>query len=152
MGRRGGEVYTKLDQLERRLAGWGIKLERNADNYLDATGLADGKKYGAMFEGSVKGNGTFYLRADATRYEVLHELSHVLDFRKGPNAWVRAASNDTLANLLREQAVFNRLRNSRSWDLLNFQERLHAYGYIKSLGGNPLINLETGRTMSKVGF
>ena len=90
MGRRGGEVYTKLDQLERRLAGWGIKLERNADNYLDATGLADGKKYGAMFEGSVKGNGTFYLRADATRYEVLHELSHVLDFRKGPNAWVRA--------------------------------------------------------------
>jgi len=150
--RRSGKLYTKFDQLERRLGGWGIRLERNADEALDAIGEARGVNIGALFAGNVNGTGVLRVRANATRYEVLHELGHVLDFRRNPTQWVRPASNEGLSLLLREQAVYNRLRNSRSWYLFNFQERLHAYRYIESLGGNPQINLETGRTISRYSF
>ena len=150
--RRAGQLYSKFDQLERLLSGWGIRLERNADDALDAMGESRGVNIGALFEGNVHGTGVLRVRATATRYEVLHELGHVLDFRRNPTQWVRPASNEGFSLLLREQAVYNRLRNSRSWYLLNFQERLHAYRYIESLGGNPRINLETGRTISRYGF
>lgn len=100
----------------------------------------------------IQGTGVLRVRKNATRYEVLHELGHALDFRRNPTQWVRPASNEGLSLLLREQAVYNRLRNSRSWNLFNFQERLHAYRYIESVGGNPLMNLETGRTASRYGF
>lgn len=148
----GRTLYVKLDRLESRLRGWGIRLERNADSALNAIGKSRGVKINAMFEGSVDGTGVLRIRDGITRFEVLHELSHVLDFRRGPSLWVCPASNDGLSTLLREQAAYNRLRNSRSWGLLNFQERLHSFCYIKSLGGNPLISLETGRTVSRYSF
>jgi hypothetical protein len=150
--RSSGQLYTKLDQLERRLSGWGIRLQRNSDDALDVIGEARGVNIGALFEGNINGTGVLRVRANATRYEVLHELGHILDFRRNPTQWVRPASNEALSLLLREQAVYNRLRNSRSWYLFNFQERLHAYRYIESLGGNPRINLKTGRTISQYGF
>ncbi len=150
--RSSGQLYTKLDRLELRLRGWGIRLERNADNVLDSIGQSRGVNVSALFEGSVDGTGVLRLRAGVTRYEVLHELGHILDFRRNPTQWVRPASSERLSLLHREQAVYNRLRNSRSWELFDFQERLHAYHYIKRLGGNPLINPETGRTVSGYGF
>lgn len=88
--RRSGQLYTKLDRLESRLQGRGIRLERNADNALDAIGQSRGVNLGALFEGS----GILRVRAGATRYEVLHELGHVLDFRRNPSQWVRPASNE----------------------------------------------------------
>ena len=118
--RRSGQLYTKLDRLDSRLQGWGVRLERNADEVLDAIGQSRGVNVGALFEGNVNGTGVLRVRANATRYEVLHELGHALDFRRNPTQWVRPASNEGLSLLLREQAVFNRLRNSRSWNSLNF--------------------------------
>ena len=103
-----------------------------------------------MSHGETNGSGIFYLRSDATRYEVLHELSHTLDFRSGPAQWVNAASTPELGNLLREQAAFNRLYNSRSWLSLNPQEKLDAINYLNGLGGNT--EVIGGRTVSKFRF
>ena len=143
-----GELYTKLDALERLLNRWGIRLERNADSVLDKIGLLKGKRLRAQFEGFDDGTGILSLRANPTRYEVLHELSHVLDFRKNPVEWIRAASNDDLANVLRETAVFNRLRGSRSWWKLSFAEQLDSLTYVQKLrkfydlpGGAPWVNI-----------
>jgi hypothetical protein len=128
-----GRAYTKLDALERRLAGWGIKLERDADEVLDEIGVLTGRRMRALFSGFDDGTGVLTLRAGATRYEVLHELSHILDFRRNPSQWIRAASSDALANALRETAVYNRLRGSRSWWKLSFPERLDALRYVQRL-------------------
>ncbi len=147
-----GDLYKRLEQLERRLERWGILLERNADDELDTIGEARGVYIAALFHGKMDGTGILRIRRNPTQYEILHELGHILDFRRNPVFWVRPASNEALALVIREQAVYNRLRNSRSWYRLSFEERLHAYRYIENLGGNPRVDLERNRTMNKHDF
>jgi hypothetical protein len=151
-GRVPGPRYTKRDQLTRRLKSWGLDVYPDADDILDLYGALDGKEYGALFLGRSGGTGRLLLRSDATRYEVLHELSHILDFRMDPRGWVHAASNKELTEILQEQAVFNRLRNGRKWWTLNLKEKLHAIEYIDDVGGKSTVDLETGRTESRFRF
>ena len=151
-GRVVGSRYKRIDQLTRRLDGWKIDVYSDADDILDLRGALEGRQLGALFTGRPDGTGRLLLRSDATRYEVLHELSHVLDFRFNPREWIHAARNNELSKVMREQAVFNRLRNGRKWWMLSFQEQLHAYRLIERVGGNPKIFLGSGRTMSQFRF
>jgi len=151
-GRPVGPRYRKIGRLERRLKGWGIDVYRDADDILDLKGAATNRHLGAEFTGRSDGTGRLLLRTDATRYEVLHELSHVLDFRINPRGWVHASRNKNLSNIMCEQAVFNRLRNGKKWWTFTFQEQLHAFRYIERIGGNGNIFMGSGRTISQFRF
>ena len=71
------------------------------------------------------------LGPNPTEYEVLHELAHVEQWETlGPDAYGRL---DVVA---KEQFVYDRLQ-AEYWDLLTYEEQLHAKEYIMSLGGIP---------------
>jgi hypothetical protein len=146
MKRRSIRRYRKLDALNRRLRAWGLQLERNSEEYLDQ--FTVDRQVGALFHRSLDGTGVLYVRSDETTYEVLHELAHILDYLKSPKKWVNPASTPALGDLLREQAAFNRFRNSRSWFRLTIDERRHAIEYIRRLGGDARIDLQTGNTVN----
>jgi hypothetical protein len=150
--RRKSNRYRKLEALARRLNNWKVRLERDADTYLDMLSCPGGPRIGALFHGAVDGSGTMYLRSNPTNLDVLHELAHVLDFLKNPERWINPASTPEGGELLREQAAFNRLRNSRSWCRLNLQERRNAFEYLQNLGGDPSIDLQTGKTKNRFSF
>lgn len=108
-------------------------------------GRQRGVNIGAMFEGNIDGTGVLYLRSMPTRFEVSHELAHILDFRHSPQNFIRWGSTDAAANLAREQSVFNRFQqHSRIWHTFNPQERAAALRYIDSIGGQWRYNAATG--------
>jgi hypothetical protein len=72
----------------------------------------------------------FYIRSDATRYEVLHELGHF-------EHWLQLGKPAN-AGPLSEQAAYDFLRNNKSrWQTLNAEERSHAHFYLLEKGGTP---------------
>ncbi len=126
--RRGGALYgdAKLAKLENYLAKRGVTLEKNADAFLDARN-ANGA-FRSMGDGTAK----MYLRSNATRYEVLHELSHFNHLRSvGPTAYQAAG------RVAKEQFVYNALKSNRAWSTFAQTERDHAFMYILKVGGNP---------------
>ena len=78
---------------------------------------------------------TMWLRPDATAYTVRHELAHYLHWRSLGKDF-DAYFNVEGGRLVREQFVYDALRNNRNWDSLTQFERDHAKWYIRSLGGN----------------
>jgi hypothetical protein len=126
LGRLGGEIYSasKLRQLESYLSRRGITL-KVGDEHLPPNG-AGAFNYG---------KGELLLRSNPTSYEVWHELSHYLHYRKiGAEAYANLPRS-TLNNVP-EQFVFDMLENSkRRWGNLNDAERRHAIDYIERIGG-----------------
>ncbi len=125
-GRLGGEIYSasKLRQLESYLSRRGITL-KVGDEHLPPNG-AGAFNYA---------KGELLLRSNPTSYEVWHELSHYLHYRKiGAEAYSNLPRS-TLNNVP-EQFVFDMLENSkRRWGNLNDVERRHAIDYIERIGG-----------------
>ena len=128
LGRRGGDLYgsSRIGKLEKFLDRRGIKLK------LDDPNLPVGKRAGFSAEA-----GELYLPRDATKYEVWHELSHYLHYKRiGRDAYLelRAKGLEFV-----EQEVFDTLRqNPRRWDeLLTLLEKVHASDYLERMGGTP---------------
>jgi Metallopeptidase toxin 4 len=121
-GRLGGELYpaSRLPVLERFLARRGITLQVG-DEFVPAHAAG-------AFDSA---GGRILLRSNPTKYEVWHELSHWIQFRRiGPDAY-RA-----LPRWAREQFVFDMLENnSARWMSLSSPQRQHAVDYILSVGG-----------------
>lgn len=68
--------------------------------------------------------GVMTLPRNPTKLNVLHELSHMLDFRKyGVDYYV------LFTPAQREQMVLDRLKNNRIWDKLNDAERDWSQNY-----------------------
>mgnify|MGYP000514370310 CR=1 FL=1 len=123
VGRLGGQLYhaRRLGVLRRYLERRGFSLSMD-DAILDALNANGG------FSARSR---TIYLRSDATRYEVWHELSHFLHSRRiGSEAYL------ALQRPIRPEAyVYDSLRSSRHWHLLNSAEQRHASAYIMKVGG-----------------
>ena len=129
-GRRGGQLYgeTRLAALERYLLRRRVSIVRNADEFLHS------RRANSLFRAFNDGSATVYLRANPTRYEVLHELQHYVDFRnigRSRSAWTRWGV------IAQEQSVYRALHRNRSWARFTQQEHDHAFEYILRIGGNP---------------
>jgi hypothetical protein len=102
-GRRNGALFgaENLDKLEQGLGRSGIKLVRNSDALLTA------QKANAAFE---RATNSIYLKANPTRIEVIHELSHAMDYRVlGEEAY------EALGTMGRERSVFERMYKLSLW-------------------------------------
>ena len=132
IGRRLGTVMEKaeFDALEATV-GRGrtaTRLARDADAFLKE------QKVDAMFRPYADGSSTVFVKANATRYEVLHELAHREHFAAlgyDVKAWGK------LSTLEREQEAFDRLRRSADWGTFSEVERESAAQYLKNQGGKP---------------
>jgi hypothetical protein len=93
--------------------------------------LPSGGDWGpAAFTPLSGGKAMFYIRSDATRYEVLHELGHFKD-------WLKQGKPET-AGPLSEQAAYDFLRNNKSrWQSLSEAEKEHAHFYLLQKRGIP---------------
>ncbi|EPY05634.1 Rhs core protein with extension [Paenibacillus alvei TS-15] len=133
--RYGGKLYSERD----------IQL---LNNYLEKRGVK--LKVGDEFLPPGKGGGFNYitdelvLRSNPTQYEVWHELSHYIQYKKiGKDAYTnlprtqgKVPKNDLSQFNAPEQFVFDMLSNSeKRWNLLNERERQHAIDYIMEYGG-----------------
>lgn len=127
-GRLGGNLYgeKRLNQLSKYLDKRGIKLEIN-DEFLNSRNANGG--FDAV-------NGKLILKSDATEYEVWHELSHYIQYKKlGKESYLELPrTTDFNAP---EQYVFDMLENNkRRWaEQLTEEERIHASEYIYRAGG-----------------
>ena len=119
----GEERLAKLDAyLRRRNSG----IASNSDQALSAAG-ANGQ-----FIAWPNGQSKIVLRGNPSRYEVLHELSHYVDFRqRGFDAF------KALENAKSEQTVYDLLRSERRWWTFSNEERAHATLYVFVAGGMP---------------
>ncbi|XZE20895.1 zincin-like metallopeptidase toxin domain-containing protein [Pirellulaceae bacterium SH449] len=127
IGRRAGEVVpdASLKALSMRLLRNRVNLVRNADEALDAAGA------GGLFRVYKDGSASILLRKNATYYEVAHELRHYEHYlRIGADAYKK------LSPLVREQQVYDALRNSHRWLQMTADEIKHAQQYIKKVGGD----------------
>jgi RHS repeat-associated protein len=137
--RRGGTLYgeAQLDKLQRYLVRPSrrcrVLLRRNADDFLSQVAKRRMvKEVGGLFRAYPDSTGFLFLRSNPTRYEVLHELRHFIDFRRlGYQAY------KALEELGQEQSVYYALQESRNWIRFSQAERDHAYEYILRLGGIP---------------
>ncbi|WP_414852253.1 zincin-like metallopeptidase toxin domain-containing protein [Brevibacillus sp. IT-7CA2] len=133
-GRLGGKIYSEKD----------VKL---LGKYLEKRGVT--LKVGDEFLGAGKGgafdatNGALYLRSNPTQYEVWHELSHYIQFRKiGKEGYLklpRTQGQVPMEDLSKfnapEQFVFDMLSHPKRWNMLNEAEQRHANWYIDNFGG-----------------
>jgi hypothetical protein len=128
--RLGGRIYgeAQLAKLQKLLSKYDVTLVRNADAELDAMG----KTVNGAFRARANGTGEFLLRSNPTRYEVAHEFRHFRDFQR-----LEFQGYRNLGTVGREQSVYDALRRSRDWNLLNQAERDSAFMYILRKGGNP---------------
>jgi hypothetical protein len=77
---------------------------------------------------------TLTVGSNPTEYEVWHELSHFIQYRKlKPMKYLGQIRTRTFN--APENFVFNMLRGTRRWGLLNEAEQSHAIWYIESYGG-----------------
>ncbi|EAC7253710.1 hypothetical protein AF087_04125, partial [Listeria monocytogenes] len=85
--------------------------------------------------------GTIILKDNPTRYEVLHEVSHYIQYKNiGKGAYKtlpRAGKTfDTKQFNAPEQFVYDMLsNNTRRWKSFTEAERMHANWYINNFGG-----------------
>ena len=135
-GRLGGELYgeAQLAKLEGYLARRNVTLVQNADEFLNS------QNAGAAFRSFADGAGKFYVRSNATAYDVWHEMVHFRDFRMrvvklGPEAGYNAYAG--WGQAAREQSVYEVLNGGRHWDMLNAQEQAHAIWQVKKYGITP---------------
>ena len=134
-GRHGGNLYDteKLAKLQPYLERRGVAL-KVGDDYLPPN-------MGGGFASFENGKAELVLRSNPTEYEVWHELSHYVQWKKiGPDAY-RDLPRWTPKNPIQdvpEQFVFDFLENSkdRRWYRLNFDEQQYAIDYIQRRGGS----------------
>jgi hypothetical protein len=89
--------------------------------YLDRRGIYLYEGVNGSFDGV---NGIMRLPRNPTRLNVLHELSHMLDFRKYRDDYYKL-----FTPAQREQMVLERLKNNRIWGQLNDLERDWSLNY-----------------------
>ena len=131
-GRTPGRPFNRFNVLRRLLAEHDVRLSVDPWFVRDnAPPSPSGKKWGpAAFIPTGGGKAFFCIRSDATRFEVLHELGHFVD-------WLKQGKPDT-AGPLTEQAAYDFLRNNKTrWRSLNDAEREHADWYLIDEGGEP---------------
>jgi hypothetical protein len=129
-GRLGGELYgeVRLGKLSRYLERRNVKLVRDADARIDALN----PNGNGVFIANRNGPSELLLRRNATRAEVLHELSHFRHMKRVEfDDYIRAG------RLGREQTVYDTIKNNRYWSQMTQAERDAAFDYIFRLGGNP---------------
>ncbi|MFD2088467.1 zincin-like metallopeptidase toxin domain-containing protein [Brevibacillus brevis] len=150
--RKGKRANDKIDYVEEtgRLGGtlYNDKDLRLLGNYLEKRGVT--LKVGDEFLPPGKGGGFNYntdelvLRSNPTQYEVWHELSHYLHYRRIgkdaysnlPRTYGPVPMNDLTQFNAPEQFVYDMLSNSpKRWNSLNEAEQLHANWYIMQYGG-----------------
>jgi len=133
LGRRDGALLgaTNMSRLKAGMGRWGITITENADDFLAGRGNA------AFDPASM----TIYLKGNPTRYEVLHEVSHALDFRALGKAEYLAKSP-----AWRERSVVERLFKS-NWKSFSDTERWHMLRHYADNGGgyNALMQQEFDR-------
>ncbi len=129
-GSLGGQLYpaAKLEQLGSYLAKRGVAL-KVGDEFLppDARGVF------AVYN---SGGAELVLGSNPTAYEVWHELSHYIQYRRiGEEAYTALSRSRELGNVP-EQFVFDMLENSpKRWSALTYEEQQHAIAYIERVGG-----------------
>jgi hypothetical protein len=98
----------------------------------DAPSLPPGEEAGvAAFQPLEGGKALLYVRSDATRYEILHEFGHFVD-------WLKKGKPSHLYTTASEQAAYDFLRNNKTrWRSLNQKEQEHAHFYLLSKEGMP---------------
>jgi RHS repeat-associated protein len=129
-GRLGGELYgeVRLGKLSRYLERRNVKLVRDADARIDALN----PNGNGVFIANRNGPSELLLRRNATRAQVLHELSHFRHMKRVEfDDYIRAG------RLGREQTVYDTIKNNRYWSQMTQAERDAAFDYIFRLGGNP---------------
>jgi hypothetical protein len=129
-GRLGGQLYgeARLGRLSNYLDRRGVRLVRDADERI----LRMNPDANGAFVANRTGPSELLLRSNATRAEVLHELSHYRHFKRTDFDAYQAAGR-----IGREQTVYDTLKNNRNWHQLRQAERDDAFDYILRLGGNP---------------
>lgn len=124
VGRHGGEIYgtERLGKLSRYLDRRGVEL------VVDDPVMLRMRRAGFASDGS-----RLYLPSDATKYEVMHELGHYVQFRRIGKEAYQALPRPTAP----EQTVYDLLRsNDRRWyERMNLMERLDAQLTIERDGG-----------------
>jgi hypothetical protein len=85
-----------------------------------------------VFIANRNGPSELLLRSNATRAEVLHELSHFRHMKR-----VEFDDYIEAGRLGREQTVYNTIKTNRYWSQMTQAERDAAFIYILGLGGNP---------------
>jgi hypothetical protein len=121
-GRLNGALFptSRMPTLASYLANRGVTLR------VAGEGLPPNAAAG--FSASMK---ELILRPNPTRYEVGHELSHFIQFRK-----LGLAAYDAQSRTQKEQFVFDLLNNNPArWGRMSDEERTHAVEYIQSVGG-----------------
>lgn len=151
--RKGKTVTLKagVDFIEETRYGGKLYSERDLqllNKYLEKRGVK--LKVGDEFLPPNKGGGFNYitdqliLRSNPTQYEVWHEMSHFIQYKKiGKEAYAslpRTKGKVPMKDLSQfnapEQFVFDMLSNSeKRWNMLNKRERQHAIDYIMEYGG-----------------
>ena len=99
-----------------------VQILRRPPGHSDLTNATGGVvrgKYSPVEAGGAE-VGTIYVREDATHYEVLHEIQHMMHHFDVGDA------HRTMPVAQREWAVYNRMKNSYSWDKLTDLERADA--------------------------
>ncbi|MBN2132136.1 MAG: RHS repeat-associated core domain-containing protein [Sedimentisphaerales bacterium] len=123
--RLAGELFGEknIPKLEKYLAKRGVRLE--------VKDVIDAAKPTVMgrFRSISKSEAVLSLTKNPTRYEVTHELSHFLDWRRGMLPAARAAA---------EQRVYDRLIKNRRWATFSTKEKESAFMYLLDVGGNPI--------------
>ncbi len=113
-GFKGGELIpdSVLAQLSVRLNRNNVSIIKNnwAQDVLERSGD------GAQFVRFKDGSAGILLRANATRYQVVHELKHYEHWLANPLEYA------TLNKLAREEYVFNALKESTHWRLFTDNE------------------------------
>jgi hypothetical protein len=129
---------TEVDSIKGKLNGevYGQKRLNTLKKYLnrrDAELTIDDPKLPSRMRGAYNGrDNKVYLRADATEYEVWHELSHYLHRKKIGKKEYMKLERPTGP----EQYVYDQLRgNDRRWKRLTPEERDHAMWYVEASGG-----------------
>jgi hypothetical protein len=121
LGRRDGKLMGagNMDKLKKGLGKWDIKVVENADEFLKGKG-------NAAFDSK---SGTIYLKGNPTRYEVLHEVSHAIDYRTyGKKGY------ELLTKAERERKVVERLYKS-NWKQFSETERFHILEHYRDNQG-----------------
>lgn len=116
IGRRGGQLYgrERLDQLQAYLGRRGVDLKIGRANSFQ------------VFEGAKRP--VLTLRRNPTEYEVWHELSHYLHYRKVGASAYQSLTRRVGMNIP-ESEVFRTL--APRWNRLNPSEQRHAIEYLR---------------------
>jgi hypothetical protein len=122
-GWRDGEITP--DSVLQRLSS---RLNRNNASIIKndwATGVLDKTGDAAQFVRFKDDSAGILLRANATRYQLIHELKHYEHWLANKKLYGQ------LSRLQREKFVFKALRESHHWKSFTQAERLHALEHIK---------------------